>query len=867
MKRTNILIFTVLSLLHFSLRAQFYDDFSDGDFTRNPTWSGDSAQFVVNAQQMLQLNAQDAGTAYLSIPYLATGNEIEWEFDIKLAFAPSGGNFARIFVAADNPTLTNGNLSGYYLQFGEAGNSDVVELIYQNEMGCDTIIKGITSIASSFYLRVKLHIGANNQWHLWIDPLRNGIYTNEGSGFGRFPPDPQQFFGILCQFTSGNRNKFQFDNIYVGGPQIDSIPPSLVEIVCAPDSARQLLARFSEPLHETSALECTHYTIAETGLHPALCEFSDANQQSVRLFFAENFSERTAYHIIIENVSDLSQNPIPHTECPFWLYRLRRNEMIITEIMAAPTPSVGLPEYEYIELHNTLGFPVNINGWKLGIGSSIRLLPDLRIESSGYAIISSPTGCEQFQTYGSTFSIGSFSITDDGQPITLYDENDNVIFHVSFKRKWHRNKLKQSGGWSLEMMDPNNPCTGSDNWDSSVAPIGGTPGQRNSITTDNRDWQSPEIEKITVLDSLHILIFFSEPLKENHNLTIYQIDHDITVLEASPLPPDFSKMELRLSKPLRPHTIYELQIGDSLCDCAGNTVRSGSYAHFGMAVKPNRKNLIINEILSNPYFDTDGDYVELYNPSEEIVDLGDVWLGTGKGEVPDNVSPAVATGFLLFPHCYAAICKDKALTQLQYLPPDNAILIENENLPAFPNDEGGVHILDAEFHVIDRLYYDKSLHYPLLTSTDGVSFERLHPDIETQNASNWTSASESTHWGTPGYSNSQASSENSGEEIVHFSPEIISPDGDGYNDYLEIFCTFPEESHRITIQIYDYNGRLIKQLANNQVSGVEEYFRWDGTTDDHRSANEGFYIVKVLLWNLSGKKQTIRKSIGLTRRL
>ena len=59
MKTWNIL-FIFLCLCCSTASAQFTDDFSDGDFTNNPTWLGDDTKFIINASNELQLDGLSA---------------------------------------------------------------------------------------------------------------------------------------------------------------------------------------------------------------------------------------------------------------------------------------------------------------------------------------------------------------------------------------------------------------------------------------------------------------------------------------------------------------------------------------------------------------------------------------------------------------------------------------------------------------------------------------------------------------------------------------------------------------------------------------------------------------------------------------
>ena len=99
-------ILLLLLLFPFTLLAQVTDDFSDGDFTQNPTWSGTTEQYMVNNNKQLQLNAEGEGTAYLSLP-ISEYESMEWQFWIREAFAPSGNNYSDVWLSADNADLQN----------------------------------------------------------------------------------------------------------------------------------------------------------------------------------------------------------------------------------------------------------------------------------------------------------------------------------------------------------------------------------------------------------------------------------------------------------------------------------------------------------------------------------------------------------------------------------------------------------------------------------------------------------------------------------------------------------------------------------------------------------------------------------------
>ena len=97
--------------------GQFIDDFSDGDFTANPVWSGETSNFEVDGAQKLHLNAPaESDTSYLSTSSEAI-DDATWEFYVEYAFNPSSSNVARVYLVSNNANLQE-PLNGYYVRVG-----------------------------------------------------------------------------------------------------------------------------------------------------------------------------------------------------------------------------------------------------------------------------------------------------------------------------------------------------------------------------------------------------------------------------------------------------------------------------------------------------------------------------------------------------------------------------------------------------------------------------------------------------------------------------------------------------------------------------------------------------------------------------
>lgn len=149
------------------LFAQVNDNFSTGNLS---AWSGSTNQFIINATGQLQLNNSVAGASFISTPFAPVSiNNFEWTIYVKQTFSPSASNYSRVYLCSDSSDLT-GPLNGYYLQFGEAGSNDAIQLFRQTGLTSVSVCRGKNGgIAASFAVRIKILRDTFGSWQLWTD--------------------------------------------------------------------------------------------------------------------------------------------------------------------------------------------------------------------------------------------------------------------------------------------------------------------------------------------------------------------------------------------------------------------------------------------------------------------------------------------------------------------------------------------------------------------------------------------------------------------------------------------------------------------------------------------------------------------------
>lgn len=1115
--------------------SQIQDDFSDGNFSQNPEWTGDVSLFKINSSFQLQLNQLNPRTDLADTSYLATflgiNDSLQWMFDIRLGFSPSDNNNARVYLLSDQNNIKL-PLTGYYLQFGEAGGEDALELFYQNGTTTQSVCRGTNgTVAAAFDSKIKVTY-KQGLWTVYADWNKTGTYQQECSGQSQNTIS-NPYFGFFCKYTSSNATKFYFDNIDVNYIYQDQTPAELVSAELV--SPTEVKIFFNESITTESAENTANYTLSPNQTHPSQAVQNTQNPAEVLLTFSEDFYMNDELNITAENISDLAGNIQTSTSASFIYSRAQYGEISINEIMADPTPVVGLPDAEYLEIYNHSTHHMDLNNWVLKIGDTEKVFPNITLNDGEYLILGSTSNTSLLSPYGTTLGFDSFVLTNGGQSLTLIDNYGQIIDEVSYSDTWYTDSAKSEGGWSLEKIDPFNACLGQDNWTASINTTGGTPGTQNSVFSDT--FVMPEVSSFSVISDSSLRIVFNQKMNEQDLLftenytvnegvgnpaTIQIIDDNRTVelvfnthfalgtayqlslssgfsncvwqslsgnvvfdfelpkeadfgdviineIMADPTPvqelpdaeylelynqtpypillngwtlyygssrfvftdytlpangylllthpdkvaalsaygnvlpltsfglsnagatlviknqnqqiihyiayddtwynddfkaeggwslemishdyfceqkinwsasedsrggtpgsanslsslqpdyqlpylksievlstndlklsfsknmdstalantqnysvdngigspasiqitaPDYTLAQLHFNSSFSESEWYTLSMETDLTDCGGSSLENDT-KQFAIPQQAESGDIVINEVLFDAAL-SNGEYVELYNRSNKVIDTRKLLFSRVLINTPDTTLYSLQPDAgQLFPEEYLLLCENKEAVLAIYQAGNPNQIYANSDFPLLPNTEGNLQLtLAANPHIIiDAFSYSEDMQDPLMSNTQGVALERLSPDEATNDANNWQSASSSVNYGTPTYQNSQYQPQQIAEDVFEITPEIFSPDLDGFDDVLNINYRFSESGYTLNLLIYNARGQQVKHLVKNEWMGAEGQIFWDGTTDTNEKAPMGIYILYFEYFDLNGKVEHAKKTCVLGGKL
>lgn len=538
-------------------------------------------------------------------------------------------------------------------------------------------------------------------------------------------------------------------------------------------------------------------------------------------------------------------------------------DIIFNEILPDPTPRVGLPEVEYIELFNRSDHDINLKAWKIKDTGSSFVFPEFVLTSGGYVIVSANSAL--FSVYGP--SVGSKnipSLNNDSDVLTLIDSSGVLIDSLHYYNSWYANGYRD-GGWSLELIDPMNTCSAEGNWDVSEAGDGGTPGTVNSVLASKPDITGPVLLSVVPLDATKLQLTFDEQLTNViPDAASFRFEPPIPVNDVGFPGVALNVMQISLNQSLQPKTSYQIHVSN-LYDCAGNEIQTDRSAlNFGLPEHAIPGDVVVNELLFNPK-PGGVDFVELFNASDKFINLQNWSLASVEDGVIGDRHKIKDSNFLLNPYDYFVLTEDVNILMSGYSNGNEERIFQG-SLPKMNDDAGSIGVLDAADSVIDHFEYTEDMQSIFLKNPEGVSLERISPVAPSSNIKNWSSASSNSGFATPGYENSNLVA------VVPVSDDVISAEPSsfipvsGQPAFTRIHYNFGQTGYVANVTILDERGRIIKHVTSNAFLGTEGYLRWDGDRDDGYRARTGYYLIHVEIFDANGTTKTFNEGISVVSR-
>ncbi|WP_395626728.1 lamin tail domain-containing protein, partial [Daejeonella sp.] len=621
--------------------AQLADNFSDGDFLSNPTWtsSSNNADFIVLNKQ-LKSNSSIASSSFSISTVNAIALNSKWEFWVNLQFNTSGTNYVDIYLIADKADLNSSLINGYFVRIGNT--NDEICLYKRSGLISTTVklIDGVNGTTNSSNSSIRVRVIRNNEGLFTLERDLSGTsntYILEGNAVD-LDFTTSSFFGIyIQQSTASFFQKHFFDDFTIEALVSDKSPPELISATTLDSNLLDIA--FNEAMDSLGVHNPINYSLENySGSMELIQATSDPTRFKIKLTKPLNSG---TYILKVANIKDKAGNIIQNkNSVPFVYkkpYKAQFRDIVINEIFADPAPQIDLPSVEFIEILNTTNETISMQNWRLSDPSSSGALGNISISPNSYLILCAKSDTSEFKKFGSVLGISPWpSLNNAADVIQIRDPFNVLIDSISYSDNWHRESLKKQGGWSLERVNPKSICEGIFNWTSSKDPTGGTPGKQNSTFIANFDQMSFKVDSINQLSDSTIVVNLNKPPNiesiNNNHFSLLPTSGQIKEINSSG---DFKLVTLKFSEKFKAGTTYQLSIS-GIKDCSGNTFSSATPFSFSIPALPtppppppippvriDTARIFITEIFADPSPEVGlplVEFIELFNPGKDTLD-------------------------------------------------------------------------------------------------------------------------------------------------------------------------------------------------------------------------------------------------------
>ena len=550
--------------------------------------------------------------------------------------------------------------------------------------------------------------------------------------------------------------------------------------------------------------------------------------------------------------------------------------ILVNEFMYAPTGD----EPEWIELLNCSMDTVNLKNWRISDNNvstkTVISTNNILIPHFGYCIVAKDANFAiAHPSVQCPIAVASFSALNNTtqDAIILYEPRLLTIDSVFFSPFWGG-----QGGKSLERIDVDQPSLYASNWGQSQDSTGSSPARPNSIVRLAND--------LSIIGCSQVLIQEGSGLVPQITIVVRNVGKNTAASYSVILSNDLNHNNLtdpgelittiNSSGPLHPadsvnysYSWESVPEGESVVTAsieypADQRIKN-NYSSVIVRTNYSTRSVIVNEIMFDP-LPNQNEWIELYNRSHALIDLNN-WKfrdrPTASGST--NSFRIAAQPTILRAGEFALIAADSTILDLfPYLaghPPGCIVLVlQASGGFGFNSDGDNIILQDLTGTQIDSVSYSSRWHRPDVGDTKGRSLERINPDLDSNSPTNWTTSVLITG-GTPGKPNSTLTQGVQNVSSLTFSPNPFSPDGDGFEDFCLIQYNLPLGSALIHVKVYDIRGRLIRELANSQISTSHGDIIWDGLDQNRQRVRIGLYIVLIQAADPNGSGATTMRGV------
>ena len=498
--------------------------------------------------------------------------------------------------------------------------------------------------------------------------------------------------------------------------------------------------------------------------------------------------------------------------------------------MADPTPSRGLPRTEYLEIYNWSAEAIHLTDIAVASGGRATSAGENgQLQPGAYLVLVPEDSLPSWTALGVEVSGISFpTLTNTGDEVTLLLRGDTLA-HLRYDEDWYRDPARDGGGYSLEYngLGPLD-CPGS--WGASDAPEGGTPGRMNSLAGILLDTLPPQFSLSDVGPDGFALVF------DEAASSVPEVSVDGEQLTPATILPS----RISFTYPIDYGVVYSLVVAPDYSDCSGNFATDSVRLPLYLAAPLAPGDLVINEILFDPVPGS-SDFVELLNRTPSTIQLEGIRI---ENQISGSET-SVNTSYYMSAGDYVVLTEDTVDLRLRFPRSRSAALLQVD-LPSLPNAAGNLTLRTADGTILDAFDYRDDFHDPLLNPTEGVSLERLDPDGPTQDPDNWFSAATEVGYGTPTLVNSQYRAVGHASATRFYLPEpTFAPGGMGLPTELGIEYRTDRPGLQARMQVFDAEGRPVRNLQEISLLGSRGITYWDGTDDQGRRLPVGPYIILI----------------------